>query len=78
MAFPRVVQSGNTEIGINYRPLLLWVQSSKESVPQPCRTDASYWMVPIPESAESSAQFFSHLSRKRTIPEVLAPVPCQE
>lgn len=42
------------------------------------RTDASHRAIPIPESAESSAQFSSHLSRKHTIPEVLAPLPRQE
>lgn len=80
MAFPRVVQWDNTEIGEKKTdgPLALWVQSFRESALHFCDIDASHRVIPTPESAESSAQFFSHLSRKRAIPEVLAPVPRQE
>ena len=78
MAFLRVLQWVNTEMGKNYRPLSLWVQSFRESIPYPYGIDASHEVRPNPDPAENSAQFSSHLSRKCTIPEVLAPVPCQE
>lgn len=64
MAFPGVVQWGNTEIGKNDRSHPLWVQSFKESILYPCRIDLFRQVVPIPEPAENSAQFFSQLSRK--------------
>lgn len=75
MAFPRVVPWGNAETGKSYRPHPLWALSFQESFTHPGRVDASHQVIPIPEPAENSAQFFSHLSRRQTIPEVLAPLP---